>query len=97
MCLLTSQTTKAHSKPEFGGDDEDDFCYILVHEKKLSSAADLLPIIELVNEKKKGLLIIAEDIDGDARQFLVLNAMQGGLKVCAIKAPGFGDRRKSHA
>ena len=80
---------------EFGGDDEDDFCYILVHEKKLSSAADLLPIIELVNEKKKGLLIIAEDIDGDARQFLVLNAMQGGLKVCAIKAPGFGDRRKA--
>jgi chaperonin GroEL len=80
---------------EFGGDGEDDFCYILVHEKKLSSAEEVLPIIELVNEKKKGLLIIAEDIDGDARQFLVLNALQGGIKVCAIKAPGFGDRRKA--
>ena len=80
---------------EFGGDDDEDFCYVLVNEKKLSSAEDLLPVIELVNEKKKGLLIIAEDIDGDARQFLVLNCMQGGLKVCAIKAPGFGDRRKA--
>ena len=68
--------------------------YILITDQKISNVADIMPVLEAVSRAGKGLLIIAEDIDGEALPTLVLNKIRGALNVCAVKAPGYGDRRK---
>ncbi|MEO1009253.1 MAG: chaperonin GroEL [Planctomycetota bacterium] len=94
------QFDKGYLSPHFVTDTTDmecvlEDCYVLIHEKKLSNAKDLVPVLGKVAESGKALLIIAEDVDSDALAMLVVNKLRGVLKVAAVKAPGFGDRRKA--
>jgi chaperonin GroEL len=93
------QFDRGYLSPYFVTDAERMECvledaYLLIHEKKISSMKDLLPVLEQVAKSGKPLIIIAEDVDGEALATLVVNKLRGTLQVCAIKAPGFGDRRK---
>merc|ERR1739838_1139346 len=69
--------------------------YVLLFDKKISNLQEILPILEPVSQSGRPLLIIAEDVDGQALATLVVNKLRGGLKIAAVKAPGFGDRRKA--
>jgi chaperonin GroEL len=94
------QFDRGYTSPYFITNAEKMVCelenpYILIHEKKLSSLQPLLPVLEAVVQSGRPLLIIAEDIEGEALATLVVNKLRGGLKVAAVKAPGFGDRRKA--
>ncbi|MEL6498821.1 MAG: chaperonin GroEL [Planctomycetota bacterium] len=94
------QFDKGYLSPHFVTDPANMECeldkpYILIHEKKISSAKDILPVLGKVAEAGASLLIIAEDIEGEALATLVVNRLRGILKVAAVKAPGFGDRRKA--
>jgi chaperonin GroEL len=94
------QFDKGYLSPYFINQTADMECvlenaFLLIHEKKISNLRELLPILELVSQQGKPLLIIAEDIEGEALAALVVNKLRGVLNVCAVKAPGFGDRRKA--
>jgi chaperonin GroEL len=94
------QFDRGYLSPYFVTDPERMECvledaYILIHEKKISSMKDLLPVLEQIAKMGKPLLIIAEDVEGEALATLVLNKLRGTLSCCAVKAPGFGDRRKA--
>src|SRR5260221_3285069 len=94
------QFDKGYLSPHFVTDPRTmeavlDDAYVLIHEKKISSARDLVPILSKAAEQGKPMLIIAEEIEGEALATLVVNKLRGTLKVCAVKAPGFGDRRKA--
>jgi chaperonin GroEL len=94
------QFDRGYLSPYFVSDAERMECvledpYILIHDKKIASMKDLLPILEQVARAGKPLLVISEDVEGEALATLVVNKLRGSLSVCAVKAPGFGDRRKA--
>ena len=94
------QFDRGYISPYFASNTEKMVCelespYILLYDKKISSLQPMLPVLEGVAQSGKSLLIIAEDVEGEALATLVVNKLRGGLKVCAVKAPGFGDRRKA--
>jgi chaperonin GroEL len=94
------QFDKGYLSPYFVTNAEDmeaqlDNAYVLIHEKKISSLKDLLPLLEKTAKSGRPLLIIAEDVEGEALATLVVNKLRGTLQICAVKAPGFGDRRKA--
>src|SRR5947209_4248528 len=94
------QCRKGYLSPYFVTNAEEmeaalDNPYILIYEKKISSLKDLLPLLEKVAKAGRPLLIISEDVEGEALATLVVNKLRGTLQVCAVKAPGFGDRRKA--
>ena len=94
------QFDRGYLSPYFVTDPEAMKCtmedaYILISEKKISNMKDLLPVLEAIAKSQKQLLIIAEDVEGEALATLVVNKLRGGLKIAAVKAPGFGDRRKA--
>ena len=94
------QFDKGYLSPYFATDTEAmeailEDAYILIHEKKISNLQDMLPLLQNVSKSGKPFLIIAEDVEGEALATLVVNKLRGTLNVCAVKAPGFGDRRKS--
>ena len=94
------QFDKGYLSPYFVTDSESMECvledaYILIHEKKISSLKDLLPLLEQIAKSGKPLLVIAEDVEGEALATLVVNKIRGTFQACAVKAPGFGDRRKA--
>src|SRR5271169_5278522 len=94
------QFDRGYLSPYFVTDPERMECvledpYILIHEKKISSMKDILPLLEQIARAGKPLLLISEDVDGEALATLVVNKLRGTINVCAVKAPGFGDRRKS--
>lgn len=91
---------RGYLSPYFTTNQEKQECvledaYILIHEKKISSIKDLIPLLQATAESGKPLLIISEDVEGEALATLVVNRLRGSLKICAVKAPGFGDRRKA--
>jgi chaperonin GroEL len=102
-CLETvdgMQLDRGYLSPYFATDAEAMVCvlhdpYILIHEKKIGGMRELLPVLEQISRTGKPLLIISEDVEGEALATLVVNKLRGTLNVCAIKAPGFGDRRKA--
>src|ERR687884_109460 len=94
------QFDRGYLSPYFVTDPEKmeavlDDAYILIHDKKISAMKELLPVLEKIAQSGRPLLIIAEDVEGEALATLVVNKLRGTLKVCAVKAPGFGDRRKA--
>ncbi len=94
------QFDKGYLSPYFVTNQEDqeavlENAYLLIHEKKISSFKDMLPLLEKVAKSGKPLLVIAEEVEGEALATLVVNKLRGTLQVCAVKAPGFGDRRKA--
>ena len=94
------QFDKGYLSPHFTNDDEGRECvlenpYILLFEKKVSNLQDLLPLLQEISKNNRPLLIIAEDVEGEALATLVVNKLRGTLTACAVKAPGFGDRRKA--
>ena len=94
------QFDKGYLSPHFINKFENLSCelekpYILIHEKKISAIKDLIPVLEKVSQSGRPLLIVAEEIEGEALATLVVNKLRGTLQVCAVKAPGFGDRRKA--
>ncbi len=94
------QFDRGYISPYFASNTEKMICelenpFILLHDKKISSLQPMLPVLESVAQSGRSLLIVAEDVEGEALATLVVNKLRGGLKVCAVKAPGFGDRRKA--
>ncbi|MCA8995864.1 MAG: chaperonin GroEL [Planctomycetaceae bacterium] len=94
------QFDKGYISPYFVTDPAEmkailDDCLILLHEKKISNLRDFIPLLEKVSQTGKPLLVVAEDVDGEALTALVVNRLRGVLNICAVKAPGFGDRRKA--